>query len=215
VVGQPADRISTSVSALEATQTFRAELPAGTTQVELPLRLPGLAELGGAAVAVRDGAIVLDEPLAHPTVLTITTGPTAVDRGGAAWSGPLTIRTVAAPLALGSWRDLGLRSWSGAVRYSRHVEMPSGSGPVVLDLGRVRGSVDVAVDGQHVDSAFCAPYRFELGFLTGRVRLEVTVYNTLGPFFDESTPTTWVFPSQLHSGLYGPVSLRRVPSVVA
>jgi hypothetical protein len=41
------------------------------------------------------------------------------------------------------------------------------------------------------------------------MEVEVTVYNTLGPFLDESTPTTWVYPSQLESGIFGPVLLRR------
>jgi hypothetical protein len=39
------------------------------------------------------------------------------------------------------------------------------------------------------------------------MEVEVTVYNTLGPFLDESTPTTWVYPSQLESGIFGPVLL--------
>ncbi|MGI3783276.1 MAG: hypothetical protein ACRYG2_21130, partial [Janthinobacterium lividum] len=104
--------------------------------------------------------------------------------------------------------------WSGGVRYHREVEVPDGTVPAVLDLGRVRGSVDVSVDGRLVGSAFCAPYRFEIPAVGRTVVIEVTVYNTLAPFLDESTPTVWVFPSQLESGLLGPVTLtpgRAVP----
>lgn len=61
-----------------------------------------------------------------------------------------------------------------------------------------------------VGEAFCAPYRFELRGTAGRtVRLEVTVHNTLAPYLAEATPTAWAFPSQLPSGLLGPVTLER------
>lgn len=208
VVGQPVDRVRTAVSLQGSRQCFQVEVPAGTTRIELPTRLRATAELDGDAVEEHDGVLALAATLRQPAVLTVTTEPTAFDRGGAAWSGPLTVHTRPAPLRLGSWRHLGLRSWSGGVRYSQDVELPSGTGPVTLDLGRVRGSVVVFVDGERAGSAFCAPYRFELPRRQERVRLEITVYNTLGPFFDESTPTTWVWPSQLESGLYGPVRLR-------
>ncbi len=92
--------------------------------------------------------------------------------------------------------------------YSQEVEVPAGADPV-LDLGRVRGSVSVAVDGVGVGEAFCPPYRFELPGTAGRlVRVEVTVNNTLAPCLAEATPTAWAFPAQLSSGLLGPVTLR-------
>ena len=207
VVGEPVDPVSFSVSAAPAAQRFRVRLPAGTTAVTLPLREPGSVELLGRPLELRDGALRLPEPLAAVADLFVETAPLAFDRGGAAWRGPLLVSTAPAPLDLGSWRGLGLRGWSGAVRYTREVRLPAGPGPTVLDLGRVRGSADVRVDGRHVGSAFCAPYRFELPTLGRAATVEVTVYNTLAPFLDESTPTVWVFPSQLESGLIGPVTL--------
>lgn len=207
VVGEAVDAVAVSVSAAPTTQRFRVLLPAGTTAFTLPIRHPATASVGGQPVQVRDGAVRLPRPLAQPTELGVVAEPTAYDRGGAAWSGPLLVTTEAAPIELGSWRDLGLRGWSGGVRYRREVELTGGPEAVVLDLGRVRGSVDVHVDGTEVGSAFCAPYRFELPRSAGTVTLEVTVYNTLAPFLDESTPTVWVFPSQLESGIFGPVTL--------
>lgn len=91
--------------------------------------------------------------------------------------------------------------------YSRDVDVPDWPDPV-LDLGRVRGSVAVRVDGEPVGEAFCAPYRFALRGAAGRtVRIDVTVHNTLAPYLAEATPTAWAFPSQLASGLLGPVTL--------
>src|SRR5207244_4058218 len=81
------------------------------------------------------------------------------------------------PVSLGDWRSLGLRGWSGGVTYARELEVPAGADPV-LDLGRVRGSVEVRVDGERVGEVFCAPYRFELRGAAGRtVGMEVTVHN--------------------------------------
>jgi hypothetical protein len=137
--------------------------------------------------------------------------PTAVLRGGSAWRGPVRVRTVPAPLPLGDWRELGLGGWSGGVTYARTLQVPPGADPV-LDLGRVRGSVEVSVDGEFAGEAFCAPYRFPLRGAAGRtVRVEVTVRGTLAPYLAQATPTAWASDSQLSSGLLGPVTLR-VPS---
>ena len=207
VVGEPVDPVSFSVSAVPAVQRFRVRLPAGTTTVTLPLRIAGKPSLGGRPLEVHDGSVRLPEPLPEVTDLLVSTAATAFDRAGAVWDGPLLVTTVPAPIGLGSWRRLGLRGWSGGISYRREVTVPAGPTPAVLDLGRVRGSVDVRVDGRLVGSAFCAPYRFEVPADGRTVALEVTVYNTLAPFLDESTPTVWVFPSQLESGLLGPVTL--------
>ena len=193
----------------ESAQRFRLTVPPGTVSLDLPLELPARVKVAGGAERPLDGRVLtLDQPLREPTEVEVVTAPTAVRRGGSAWRGPVRLRTVPAPLPLGEWGALGLGSWSGGVTYSRDVEVPAGPDPV-LDLGRVRGSVAVSVDGERAGEAFCAPYRFELRAAAGRtVRIDVTVHNTLAPYLAEATPTAWAFPSQLSSGLLGPVTLR-------
>lgn len=191
-------------------QSFRIVLPSGTTAFDLPLLLPATVTLDGSAVEVQDGRVTLAAALERPGELRVLTDPTAVHRGAAAWSGPLRVALASAPIALGDWRDQALGAWSGGVEYRRDVDLAPGASSVVLDLGRVRGSVTVAVDDVVVARAFCAPFRWEL-FADGDVprgfTLSVTVYNTLAPFLDETTPSSWTFPSQLESGLSGPVRL--------
>ncbi|WP_406438350.1 glycosyl hydrolase [Streptomyces sp. NBC_01613] len=193
----------------ESAQRFRFTVPSGTVSLDLPLELPARVRIGKGPQRPLDGQkLTLDHPLQQPTEIEVVTVPTTVLRGGSAWRGPVRVRTVAAPLSLGDWRSVGLGSWSGGVTYSREVEVPAGPDPV-LDLGRVRGSVAVLMDGEPVGEAFCAPYRFELRGAAGRtVRIDVTVHNTLAPYLAEATPTAWAFPSQLASGLLGPVELR-------
>ncbi|MEU1852190.1 glycosyl hydrolase [Streptomyces sp. NPDC019990] len=192
-----------------APQRFRFTVPAGTVALDLPLALGARVSVGDDPELSPTGAVVeLRRPLPAPTRVEVVTEPTAVLRGGSAWRGPVRVRTAPAPLSLGDWRELGLGSWSGGVTYAREVDVPPGPDPV-LDLGRVRGSVEVAVDGEFAGEAFCAPYRFSLRGAAGRtIRLEVTVRGTLAPYLAESTPTAWAFDSQLSSGLLGPVTLR-------
>ncbi|WP_030660936.1 glycosyl hydrolase [Streptomyces cellulosae] len=193
----------------ESVQRFRFTVPPGTVSVDLPLELPARVRVGTEAERpLNDGQLMLDQPLLEAAEFEIVTAPTAVLRGGSAWRGPARVRTVPAPLPLGDWRDVGLGGWSGGVTYVRDLEVPAGPDPV-LDLGRVRGSVEVFLDGERVGEAFCAPYRFELPGAAGRtVRLAVTVRNTLAPYLAEATPTAWAFPDQCVSGLLGPVTLR-------
>ncbi|MFF7891732.1 glycosyl hydrolase [Streptomyces sp. NPDC007907] len=190
-------------------QRFRFTVPPGTVSLELPLALGATVRVGGGdELGVKGDRVTLREPVQDTTAVEVVTEPTAFLRGGSAWSGPVRVRTVPAPLALGDWRELGLGSWSGGVTYAREVEVPAGPDPV-LDLGRVRGSVEIAVDGEFAGEAFCPPYRFPLRGVAGRaVRLEVTVRGTLAPYLAEATPTDWAFASQLPSGLWGPVTLR-------
>ncbi|MHA6624868.1 glycosyl hydrolase [Pseudonocardia sichuanensis] len=205
-VGEPVLDVHVTDSAAPARQEFRVALPAGTREVAVPLLLDAECALEGVPVPVEKGVITLDAPLPAPATLSVRTEPTAVRRGGAAWAGPALVRHEPAPIALGDWRGIGLGAWSGAVRYRRTVDLPAGR-PWTLDLGDLRGSVDVRVNGTPVGEAFCAPFRFALPPAGGQAELEITVAGTLGPFLHESTPTTWVFPTQLASGLFGPVTV--------
>ncbi|MGP3989794.1 glycosyl hydrolase [Streptomyces sp. 3N207] len=208
MLGTRVDAVRSTDDVVPAAQRFRATLPAGTQSVTLPLAVPlAAARIGGAFHTIDGDELRLGRPLQEAAELEIVTWPTATRRGGAALTGPLVVRTAPAPMPLGDWRSMGLEAWSGAVAYSRTVDVPAGGVPV-LDLGRVRGSVEVAVDGEPAGAAFCAPYRFPLPGAAGRtVQIEVTVHNTLAPYLHEATPTSWTFPSQLVSGLLGPVTL--------
>lgn len=208
LVGRQAVPFEAAVSTQDRLQTFTVTLPAGTSRLTLPAE-SAVAAVHGRTVPLEQGAAVFDPPLERPTTLHLSTPPRAFSTGGAVWAGPLRVATVPAPGQLGDWADAGLAAWSGAVRYTRTLAVDTPE-RVSLDLGRVRGAVEVSLDGQGPVSAFCAPFRFDLGLVeAGNHELSVTVYGTLAPRYDAATPSTVYTPSQLRTGIMGPVRLLR------
>ncbi|WP_328462704.1 glycosyl hydrolase [Streptomyces sp. NBC_00448] len=136
--------------------------------------------------------------------------------GGAALAGPLRCEVGLGRIRVGDWESRGLAEYSGGVRYRRTVHLPphAAGGPVTLDLGRVRGTAEVSVDGVPAGVRICSPYVFDLPPMTaapGPHTLEVTVFGTLAPHLDAAGPTHFVFPGQRVSGLLGPVRLLTGP----
>lgn len=127
---------------------------------------------------------------------------------GAAWSGPVEVAVAgSAPLALGDWTQLGLRDWSGGVRY--RCTVPGVVDVVALDLGAVRGTAEVRVNGRSAGCRIWSPYRFDVKGLFDQAEnfVEVDVYNTLAPYVAAVSTSPWVLPGQTVSGLLGPVVL--------
>ncbi|WP_335973389.1 glycosyl hydrolase [Streptomyces sp. CA2R106] len=129
--------------------------------------------------------------------------------GGAALAGPLRCEVGPGRIAVGDWEDRGLAGYSGGVRYRRVLHVPAAAGRVRLDLGRVRGTAEVAVGGVPAGVRICGPYVFDLTGLVapGPNTVDVTVFGTLAPWLDATSPTHFVFPGQRVSGLLGPVRL--------
>jgi hypothetical protein len=112
-------------------------------------------------------------------------------------------------IAEGDWRDEGLPHYAGGVRYSREVtlqEVPTG---LALDLGRVRGTAEVSLNGHSCGVRLWSPYRFDLSKAAqaGENRLEVSVFGTLGNHYLEGHPSPYGLRSQSCLGLVGPVKL--------
>jgi len=207
VVGSTVPAFHTTDDVVPAPQEFRFVVPSGTAAIELPLALDADVTVDGVPVTIEGGVVRLGSPLQAVATVEVRTAPTAFLRAGSAWTGPARVSTIEAPVELGDWRHIGLAGWSGGVRYRRVIEVGPASRRVCLDLGHLRGSVRLEVDGEVVGEAFCAPFRFDLGHRTGSLNVAITINNTLAPFLNASTPTAWVFPSQLESGLMGPVTV--------
>jgi hypothetical protein len=131
-------------------------------------------------------------------------------RGGALLDGPVELEVTEAEVPLVPWEELGLRALGGQVTYRTSVSAPSG-GRTVLDLGEVRGTADVRVNGTLAAGLVWGPWRAELTdhLRPGENEIEVVVRGTLAGYLDDASPTAGVYAGQVRTGLLGPVVLRR------
>jgi hypothetical protein len=134
---------------------------------------------------------------------------------GGLLKGPVTYGELdEGPIGLGPWAENGLDAYSGGVRYRSTLVMEEAhlpDGPVWLDLGEVRGTAEVWVNGQLLGVRLWAPYRVAVAgaLRAGENVVEVLVLNTLGPYMRAASPTNYVFSHQEVSGLLGPVRVVR------
>ena len=202
--------VTISADRATATQRLRLVTPPGAREIRIPLA-PGCratVEVGGGALAVTDmpdGGIraALDGRRPEPCEIVVEPAPGLA--GGGLLTGPVAFTVGPGEMELVDWQDAGLPNHSGAVRYRRRI----GAQALRLDLGEVRGTAEVLVDGESAGVRVCSPYSFDLTGRIGRdgAALEVLVLNTLGPHLDAVSPTPYVFPGQRRSGLFGPVRI--------
>jgi hypothetical protein len=128
---------------------------------------------------------------------------------GAILAGPIGFEVGAGVISLGDWERVGLPEYSGGVRYRTRFVL-DGAGPATVDLGRVRGTAEVTLNGKSLGARVCSPYVFETAaaLRDGDNDIEVEVYGTLAPYLDAVSPTHFVFPGQRVTGLFGPVTFR-------
>jgi len=130
---------------------------------------------------------------------------------GAALPEPIAFDMGPGRIPLGSWDALGLPHYSGGMLYRTDLDVPQvTSAQWILDLGRVRGSADVSVNGHACGVRIWHPYRFDIteALNPGTNRIDVRVFNTLGPHFAIGHPSAHVFPNQTLSGIFGPISVK-------
>ncbi|HVV13255.1 hypothetical protein [Amycolatopsis sp.] len=191
----------------ERVEELRFAAPLGTTAMRVPTDLDLVVRIGDAEYKPVEQRVRLSEPLpaGTPVVLRIT----AVDgrRGGALLDSAIEVEVAEAETTLLSWEDLGLRALGGQVRYRTTFRGPGGR--VLLDLGAVRGTADVLVNGVLVDRLVWAPWRADVTYAlrAGENELEVVVRGTLAGYLDDASPTTAVAAGQVRTGLFGPVRL--------
>ncbi len=204
--------VDARLAAASPPQRLRLTAPPGARRIQVTpaggCRLVALA-VGGEPVAL-DAAgdeqlieLPPGDPGPRQVELTIEAAPGL--RGGGVLAGPVRFATGTGSIELGDWQAQGLAGYSGGVRYRRRLEgVPAGR--FRLDLGLVRGSAELLVDGESAGIRVCSPYRFEFAAGSGST-LEILVMNTLGPHVDAISPTHYVFAGQTRSGIFGPVTL--------
>ena len=124
--------------------------------------------------------------------------------------GPVTYRVGAGTMRPGDWTEQGLETYSGGVRYIAEIELErKPDGTIWLDLGEVRGTAEIRVNGENAGVCIWSPYRTDVTpyVAAGTNRIEVTVFNTLANYLHGVSPTHYIAKGQLRSGMFGPVRL--------
>ena len=192
---------------------YRCEAPAGTHTLHLDVDAEGVQVwVNGVEAAIRDGQVRLEAPVADVSQVALRVEQKPGVYAGAAIRRPIRFECTETSLPLDDWSQYALESYSGGAAYKKNFSLESEQlqGEVMLDLGAVNTTAEVAVNGQSIGVGLARPYRFDI---TGQVHegeneLEVTVYNTLANYFSTGPyESEYVFPGQTVSGLLGPVTV--------
>jgi len=189
------------------------DLPVGAVELRVPTAVPFSVD-GNTDARVDVDRVLLTGPADVGSRLTLRFVPEDGRREGALLDGPLEVRCEAAEAPLVPWHELGLSSLGGAVHYRRRLDLPDlrDGERLMLDLGAVRGTVEVRADDAEVGSLFAGPWRVDLtdaarAATGGAMDLQVTVRGTLAPYLDVASPTSAVMAGQTVHGLFGPVTV--------
>lgn len=187
-------------------------LPPGATTMQMPVRGAARLWVDGIEVPVTAGVATLSRPEALGRQAVLRVEPARGDSGGRLLEGPVTYSVASGRITLGLWGEQGLEAYSGGLRYRQRVVVAQpGATRLWLDLGRVRGTAELWVNGRPAGARIGSPYRFDVTELVqpGENLVEVLVLNTLAPYLAVQSPTFYVFPGQTASGMLGPVRLLR------
>ncbi|WP_224723712.1 glycosyl hydrolase family 2 protein [Paenibacillus vietnamensis] len=201
---------------------LRFPLPAGAHRLRLETKGKVRLWIGGQEVPFAGGGSEF-APQDAGTIAAVRIEPDGAYTEAAVLSAPVRFEIVPHRGQLGDWRTaLHLPHHSGAVEYETRLELAEESA-VTLDLGHVRGTAEVWVDGAPAGIRVWRPYRYAIGTMpAGSHKLRIRVTNTLGTHYEHGRPTSLVganpavtywdrthrpewqasFPT---GGLYGPV----------
>ena len=203
------------------TEWLRFAVPPGAVRMHLRLHggatvyLDGVEQQPVTYTEEIDGTLMevnLPRPTALRRVCALRVETRPGYRAGGILDAPVRFEMATGVMKVGSWEEQGLVGYSGGVRYRQTLVRGTADRADVrteLDLGRVRGTAEVHVNGELVGVRIWSPYVFDLTdhLRPGKNDLQVSVYNTLGPYMEAISPTSFVFPGQTVSGLFGPVTV--------
>jgi hypothetical protein len=168
---------------------LRFPLPAGATALQISSSGECECWISGRRKKMRDGRAGFDpQPAGTMAVLRIM--PNDMSTEADVLLEP--IRFEAAPVQgeLGDWRSaLCLPHHSGVIEYETKFEWKEEDG-AVLELGDVRGTAEVWLNGQRLGVRIWSPFRFRLEVGTGSHHLRIRVTNTLGAHYEIGRPSS-------------------------
>jgi hypothetical protein len=213
--GTVVDLIPDAFFGQQRVEWFSWIVPPGADLANVPVAGEARLWIDGEEVALNAGAAELPRPeaVARRAALRVVTERGFT--GGAVFEAPVTYRIAKGRIELGDWSAQGLESYSGGVIYRKQIRLAAPlPRTITLDLGRVRGTAEVRVNGKHAGTRVMSPYRYDLSGLCtdGTNTIEVIVFNTLAPYLNAVSPTHYIFKGQTVSGIFGPVVINAAES---
>ena len=95
--------------------------------------------------------------------------------------------------------------------FTRTINIDDIRGQWLIDLGMVRGTAEVIVNGQSVGARIWSPYQFDISDFVqqGQNTITILLTNTLAPYLAGHSPTHYAPAHQEVSGIFGPIVLRQ------
>ncbi|MBZ5584755.1 MAG: hypothetical protein LAQ30_21600 [Acidobacteriia bacterium] len=207
-----------------ATVWYGATVPAGARAVDAPM-VAGQYEafLNDRPLAASGGSFVLPAPLPEGAKFRLKVQVTRADGG---LQQPIAFHTRPGPSRLRDWQEMGMDWYSGRAVYHAAFDLPPqyAGRPLQLDLGDLRFTGEVWVNGKLADTVLWPPYRAKIAPFVrpGKNELVVIVANLHAnqarwDIFDEAVSATFSRwwsdgnllrePDHLRSGLLGPVRI--------
>ncbi len=195
----------------ERTEWLRFPAPLGLVAFKVPTTLEIVAEIADKQYRPTGQWVRLDAPVPAGTPVVLRVSATDGRRGGALLDRGIEAEVTEFETELLSWEELGLRNLGGEVRY--RATFVGREGGAVIDLGDVRGTADVFVNGTLTDKLVWGPWRADVtvAMQAGENLLEVIVRGTLAGYLDDASPTIEIAAGQTRTGLFGPVRLLGYP----
>ncbi|MCU0795780.1 MAG: hypothetical protein MUF31_07565 [Akkermansiaceae bacterium] len=200
---------------------FRFSSPPGTQGLCFSAKGKAQAWLNGKPLDVRkigqgsQGSIRYradaDSTELFPSVAVLRVEAAPDSLGGDVLPDPVAFVTGEGLIFPGDWCQQGLSCYSGLIEYRQDIQWSASAGcrQISLDLGDVRASAEVKINGQSIATLLAPPWRCEIGpwLQEGQNRISILVANTLSNHYSVGVPTPYLFPEQNCSGLLGPVKI--------
>ena len=199
---------------------FRFVAPPGVRKAKLNLNAKAIdGWINGKKATIADGQLDFGGTGNEPSGASVVALRVSFNPGcyaGAAFTDPIQFVMGNGLIRTGDWCPQGLKYYSGGLNYTKSLEVTAEQmkSRITLDLGDVRTSAEVLVNGHSVGTRLARPFRFHLsGHLKpGTNKITVKTLNTLANYMS-ALPTRYVYEGQTVSGMLGPVTLQFSPTV--
>ncbi len=188
-----------------ATLTWR--IPVGATAMRIAAAAPSDIYIDGVKCGIHNGLVLVPQHAAQATLQICAHSGGA---GAALLDAPITYTwSVGASTFPATWQTLGYADYAGAVEFDSTFTWDREGTRVAIVLPKVRGSVEVWLNGALLGVRVWSPYQFDATreIVRGQNHLRILVTSTLAPYLATHSPTHYAPAYQEVAGILDQVKL--------